>query len=475
MTMRALPALLCGLVLTGAASAAPSPRSEAPSAFAQPERLVVLKETHLPEVPEMRVSPWMFRTWRERTTSLESLAGLTDETYTLVGGGEPLRARAALVSPNLFKTLGVSPALGRGFAPGEDEPGHADVALLGHAFWQGRFGGRADALGRTLVLDGRRVTIVGIMPSGLEKPFAADVYRPLCYAPEFWQSRDAHVIAVVVGRLRPGTSVAEAQRDVGGLSAAIAAADAGIRSRWGARVIPLADHLAELAGPRVIPRGFDPTGAFTATLTFARDRFAAGEARAALAQRLVDAVSTVPGVSAAGGTSALPLSDDGWINGFELEGRPIPPSYPLGTVSSVTPGYFEVLRIPLVRGRLFDGRDRASSPPVAIISEGAAKRWPAGVDPIGKRIRLYAGDKWLEVVGVVGEVSAGQYGRIETQVYQPFAQAPRGNFSLVMRAEPGRASVAEGLRAALRGVDPAQPSSTLLPVSEVLVETVAPR
>jgi hypothetical protein len=459
----------------GVQGLAPVAPSAPPGALTEPERLVVLKETHLPDVPEMQVSPWMFRTWRQRATSFTSLAARTDDTNNVgaEGGEGPILISATFVSPNFFATLGVRPALGRDFAPGEDEPGHADVALLGHAFWQRRFGGRADALGKTLVLDGQRVTIVGVMPPAPGKDLEADVFRPLCYTPERWASRDAHVIDVV-GRLKPGTSVVAARKEIAGISAEIAAAADGIRRRWGARAIPLPDYLAELAGPRVAPRGFDPAGASSVSVRFAKERYPAGSPRAALAQRLVDAVSRIPGVNGAGGSSALPLSADVWHNGFAIEGSPIPPTYPLGTTFSVTPGYFEVLRIPLVRGRLFDARDGAAATPVAIISERAAQRFPAGVDPLGKRIRLYGSERWLEVVGVVGEVSTGQYGRIEAQVYQPFAQQPLGQLSLVVRSDGARAALAEDVRAAVRGVDPAQPASELRPLAETLVERVAP-
>ncbi len=473
MTMRRLALLFLGVVLGSPAAATQGPREAALTAFAQPDRLVVLEETHLPEIPKMHVAPAMFRAWRERAKSFESLAALTPETYNLMGMGEPLRVSTALVSVDLFATLGVRPAMGRDFAAGEDEPGKADVAILGHAFWLNRFGGRADVLGRTLALDGRRVTIVGVLPPGLEGPFAADVYRPLCYAPQMWATRDVHVIALVIGRLKAHVSVDQAQKEVASISSALPSV--GIQRRWGARAIPLRDHLADLAGPRVTPRGFEPEGASAVSVTFARDRYATGAQRAAFAQRLVEAVAKVQGVSGAGGASGLPLSKDEWHNGFEIEGSPIPPTYPLGTTFSVTPGFFEVLRVPLLRGRLFDARDTAAARPVAIISARAAARWPAGVDPVGKRIKLYASSRWLEVVGVVGEVSAGQYGRIETQVYQPFAQEPLGKLSLVVRAATAGAPFAAGVRAALHGVDPAQSASELRPASEMIVETVAPR
>ncbi|HTA20673.1 MAG TPA: ABC transporter permease [Polyangia bacterium] len=478
MKTRRLALLLSGVSFLGTATAAPGPRAAAHVAFAHPERLVVLKESQLPELPEMYVSPAMFRAWREQATSFASLGAFTPETYNLVGVGEPLRVSAALVSVNLFATLGVPPALGRDFAAGEDAPEKADVVILGHAFWRSRFGARADVLGRTVALDGRRVTIVGITPDGLEAPFAADVYRPLAYAPAVWESRAPHVIAFVIGRLEPGVVVDQAQQEVARISSALlsgAQLSGGVERRWGVHVIPLGEHLTNLAGPTVTPRGFEPRGTSTVSVTFARDRYPAGEPRAVFAQRLVDAVAKVPGVSGAGGASALPLSTEEWHNGFEIEGSPVPPTYPVGTTFSVTPGYFEVLRIPLLRGRLFDARDTAAAHPVAIISARAATRWPADVDPLGKRIKLYGSSRWLEVVGVVGEVSAGLYGRVETQVYQPFAQQPVGALSLVLRAATARASLADDVRAALRGVDPAQSASALRPLSETLVATMAPR
>jgi hypothetical protein len=470
MMIRVLPAVFWGLVLAGGPPAPPEP---APTAIIQPERLVVIKETHLPDVPKMYVAPGMFRAWRARAASFESLAALTPETYNLTTFADPLRVTAGLVTVNLFATLRVRPALGRDFAAGEDEPGKADVVLLGHAFWRAHFDGRADALGQTLIFDGRSVKIVGIMPPGLEGPFAADVYRPLAYTKDTWESYSGHVIATVVGRLKPGTSLAEAETEVVGISTKLGTIDGGIRSRWGARVIPLAEQLAALAGPRVTPRGFDPNGVSTVSMTLDPLLNRTAKASIAFTRALVEAVSKLPGVTAVGGASALPLSGDEWINGFEIDDVPVPPTFPLGTNYVVTDGYFAAMRIPLLRGRFFDPSDTAL--PVAIISERAAKRFPAGVDPLNQYIRPYGGKRWLHIVGIVGEVSAGQYGRIEGQIYQPYAQDPPRKLSLVIRSQGDPGRLAAGVRDAIRAHEPAQAASALGPYSAAIAERVAPR
>jgi hypothetical protein len=95
-----------------------------------------------------------------------------------------------------------------------------------------------------------------------------------------------------------------------------------------------------------------------------------------------------------------------------------------------------------------------------------------GAGPIGRRIRLYGSDTWLEVIGVVGDVKlAGLHRNLPAQVYQPFAQAPRGTLSVVVRAEHDGKLAADRIRAAIRGVDPDQAASAPRPLAETVVAT----
>ena len=116
--------------------------------------------------------------YREDAQSFAQLATYTDASANLTGGEEPERVRAAAVSANLFDTLGVSALLGRGFVAGDDDPGAPATVVLGHGLWQRRFGGALDIVGRTLQVNGRPRTVVGVMPPSLRLPLDYRADRP---------------------------------------------------------------------------------------------------------------------------------------------------------------------------------------------------------------------------------------------------------------------------------------------------------
>lgn len=116
--------------------------------------------------------------YREDGQSFAQLATYMEMSANLIGGEEPERVRAAAVSANLFDTLGVSAVLGRGFSPGEDEPGAPPTVVLGYGLWQRRFRGTPDIVGRTVHVNGRVRTIVGVMPAVLRLPVDYRADRP---------------------------------------------------------------------------------------------------------------------------------------------------------------------------------------------------------------------------------------------------------------------------------------------------------
>lgn len=152
--------------------------------------------------------------------SFDSLGAYADTSVTLTGDGEPERIRGAIVSVGVLEALGVRPALGRLFTTGEDQPGAAPVAILSHALWHRRFGGRLDIVGREMRVDGRTATIVGVMPQGFEFPARATVWIPLLLdAREM--SRGSH-FASALGRLKRGVPPASAEADLDAIAATIA-------------------------------------------------------------------------------------------------------------------------------------------------------------------------------------------------------------------------------------------------------------
>jgi predicted permease len=141
--------------------------------------------------------------------SLESLAIYTGSQRTLGGAGDPERLQVQRVSPSLFEVLGVPPLLGRGFSGDEATPGNDRVAVISHALWQSRLGGRSDILGQDIRLDGEAYRVVGVMPPGFGFPSRdAKVWLPFAFTPEqMSDSERGNEFSQSIGRLRPGASI----------------------------------------------------------------------------------------------------------------------------------------------------------------------------------------------------------------------------------------------------------------------------
>lgn len=176
--------------------------------FAEPDRLVsVWTEGALP-VGGLDLL-------RERASRFGELMGYAlPEPVTLTGRGEPVRLRAAPVSAGFFSVLGVDPAYGRTFGPRDDEPGRDRGVVLSHRLFERRFGGDPEVVGGVLALDGVDRTIVGVMPADFRFPEdATDLWLPVTRNPAdvgaYWGR-----YVNVVGRLRPGATLAGAQRDL---------------------------------------------------------------------------------------------------------------------------------------------------------------------------------------------------------------------------------------------------------------------
>ncbi len=171
--------------------------------------------------PKANSNAFEFVRLREGSQVLEQVATYGSGTATLTGDGTPERIVTGHFSSNLLDVLGARPILGRGFRPEEEDKSRADVVILGHDFWQRRFGGDATVVGRSITLDGRPCTVIGVMPAGFRTPLdlksaaRAELWRPLGLEPSApllagaWQAHWLHV----VGTLRPGRTVADAQAD----------------------------------------------------------------------------------------------------------------------------------------------------------------------------------------------------------------------------------------------------------------------
>ena len=183
-----------------------------------------------------------FRDWRAESRSFAGMAIHRPRQLSMTGRGNAELLSAELVTVDLFGLLGVEPIAGRAFAPGEDEVGAPPVALLGGELWRRRFGGSLDALGQTLVLDGRPYTIVGVIPDGFDLFLDGnrrDVYLPVGqWDNDILLSRAAGLGFHGVARLAPGVTAAQAQADLDRIAARLARTYPETNRATGAALIP---------------------------------------------------------------------------------------------------------------------------------------------------------------------------------------------------------------------------------------------
>ncbi len=172
-----------------------------------------------------------YKDYRDRNTVFSGLLAYRFVVASLSHGGVNERAWGYVVSGNYFDVLGVKPALGRGFLPEEDAtPGSHPVAILSHACWQKRFAGNPSIIGQTILLNTHRFTIVGVAPAGFvgtEVAFAPEFWAPMMMAKQIepgseWLDRRESDNLFVIGRLKPGVTVAQAKAQLDGLTTQMA-------------------------------------------------------------------------------------------------------------------------------------------------------------------------------------------------------------------------------------------------------------
>ena len=181
-----------------------------PLPYLQPERLVSLDLDGLSY-------EGTFLQFRERAKSL-AVAAYRGRDLSLTGHGEPLRLRGSATSSNLFSTLGVDAALGRTFLATESQPGSDAVVILSYGLWEARFGGDPAIVGQQIRLDSTSRTVVGVMPAGFRFPNSTtELWVPLAIDPannvDLWSR-----MVMVIGRLGPGVTLAEARAEIGSLA-----------------------------------------------------------------------------------------------------------------------------------------------------------------------------------------------------------------------------------------------------------------
>jgi predicted permease len=198
--------------------------------------------------------------------------------------------------------------------------------------------------------------------------------------------------------------------------------------------------------------------------------------------RMLANVRALPGVKDAGFTSQLPLGWAGGRAGFYPEGATLDPTLYGANDRVATPGYFEAMRVPLIRGRFFDQSDGPDSLPVVIINQTMARTFWPHQDPIGKRMKLGGAESdspWARIVGVMGDMHQVNLSLPPgPEMFFPHWQA-LGNYmtphQLVVRTEGNPMGLADALRHAIQSVDAEQPTDDIFPLDDLIDSDVAPR
>jgi putative ABC transport system permease protein len=211
--------------------------------------------------------------------------------------------------------------------------------------------------------------------------------------------------------------------------------------------------------------GFNPEHVLTATFDLSETRYNPDQ-QDQFIRELITRIRALPGVSSAAGAMPLPLYQDRWSVSFNLLDHPVPEANePNAGIYDVVPGFFETMQIPLLRGRTFDGRDQRNSPPVMIVTQEFVKQFFPNEDPIGRRVKIGAGDgvaranyKTREIVGVVGDIRVSKLS-IEPPAayYVPLPQLMWGPPVLVIRSATAPGTVETEVRKVLAAMDPDAP------------------
>jgi putative ABC transport system permease protein len=602
-------------------------------------RIVTVQQRSLKDGELSNAAPGNFIDWRERTRTLEHLSAADPYSMDYRTEDGMTSLPMWLVSGDFFQLVGTPARLGRTFGPDEFVPGSDRVIVLGDAVWRERFAADSSIVGRTISLDGAPFVVVGVMPRTFAWPPGRDAWAPRTITEEDRNVRRSNGWWNVIGRLRPGTTIDRARREMSVIASDLALLYPGTNRDVGIEITPLEDALlgssrsalAMLAtavvlllliacanvanvvlgrsiararefavrgamgarperlarqmitevlllavlgtllgvlattwtldlirtfGPRDIPRidalavdarlmifaavaaivsavlagalpaiwvargnlsealkeggrtstsgprtrairaglaigqvtlatmlligagllarsfvsllrvdrGYDTANVVVGTVQ-TWQHYKAPE-RAEFVRQALERLRGAPGVEVVGVTSSLPLSPaiGAHLASYVREGEApaLASEWPTVHLAVIAGSYFEVLRTPLRRGRLFDDRDRPNAPPVMIVNEAFVRRNFPNESPIGRRVVVnfmrMDSVRTREIVGVVGDMRhEGLHAAPEPTVFLPHAQLPFGALMFVVRAQSRPASALRALRAELTALNSAMP------------------
>jgi len=277
--------------------------------------------------------------------------------------------------------------------------------------------------------------------------------------------------ASVSESLRQSGRTATASRHRQFMRSALAATQVAL-----ALALVFASVLALTAADRTVNGmlGFDKRNVLVAQLNLPERQYADAETRRQFVDRVMASMRTIPAVQAIGTTSISPAA-------FNNASRKV---FPEGVTLTETEArwaefrradrdYFAAMQIPLLQGRWFDESDRRDGPPVAVVSDGVARRYWPNANPIGQRFKLAVDGPWISVVGVAGNVVHNWFVRQTDAIYRPISQDAPFSITFAVRTVGDPNALAGDLRRAIAAVDADQPIGTLAALDLMVEERAA--
>jgi putative ABC transport system permease protein len=224
--------------------------------------------------------------------------------------------------------------------------------------------------------------------------------------------------------------------------------------------------------------GFRTDHLLTMKVALPAAKYREPQQRAAFFEQAIERIKALPGVQAACAVSELPLTADGGVLAFTVEGRPhlLAQDDPVAVWRAINPDFFRTMGMQLRRGRAFTAQDKPGAPEPVIVNETLANRFWPGEDPIGKRIQIYDLEPrpWREIVGVVDDIkSAALNADPVPEIYAPFSQRPRSIMTLIAHTTLKPERLTTAMRAAVQSLDKEQSVYRIRTMEQFFTDAVA--
>lgn len=217
-----------------------------PLPYPQPDRIVWMTESG-PEVSNRWVSYPNFLDWQARNQVFESMSTFRGWSVNVTGSDQPENINSRMVTAGYFKVMGAAPMLGRDFADADDKPDAPPVTIISHAFWQQRFAGDPNVVGKDLILDDKAYTVIGVMPESFVHQGPPPLW--LLMGPMNWKGRDVRTGGSVIARMKPGVTIDQTRAEMNRISRQLfqeyPTANAGANS---VTVVSLQDNITRNVG-----------------------------------------------------------------------------------------------------------------------------------------------------------------------------------------------------------------------------------